>query len=62
MVRYKKKVRKKTKMTPKERTQRFMKIVEEKGFQDMARQMNEEELALLIRSLVPESDPNKKGD
>ena len=40
-------------MTPKERRQRFMKIAKEKGFLDMASQMNNEELELLIKSLVP---------
>ena len=49
-------------MTPKERKRKSMEIIREKGFTEMALQMNEEELALLIRSLVPESDPNKKGD
>lgn len=34
--------------------QKFMEIAREKGFLEMATQMNEEELELLIRSLTPE--------
>ncbi|MGB7677787.1 MAG: hypothetical protein WBL49_03170 [Nitrososphaeraceae archaeon] len=41
-------------MTPKKRMQKFMEIAREKGFLEMATQMNEEELELLIRSLTPE--------
>jgi hypothetical protein len=46
-------------MTPKERTQNFMKIAIEKGFEDMA-QMNEEELELLVKSLTRE--PNESSN
>ena len=47
-------------MTPKERTQNFMKIVIEKGFEDMAYQMNDEELELLVKSLTRE--PNESPE
>jgi hypothetical protein len=47
-------------MTPKERTQNFMKIAIEKGFEDMAYQMNDEELELLVKSLTRE--PNKSPE
>lgn len=42
-------------MTPRKRKNKAMEIIREKGFTEMAMEMNEEELALLIKSLTPES-------
>ena len=41
-------------MTPEKQAKKLMEIIIEKGFKEMALQMNEEELELLIKSLTPE--------